>query len=48
MSKLWFRKFKSDFPPGKRLEKVKIFDEKGDSPPQKIDDFFKKKGIKKQ
>ena len=26
----------------------KFFDEKGDSPPQKLGDFFKKNGIKKQ
>ena len=40
------RKFKSDFPPGKM--QGKFFDEKGDSPPQKLGDFFKKNGIKKQ
>ena len=39
-------KFKSDFPLGKM--QGKFFDEKGDSPPQKLGDFFKKNGIKKQ
>ena len=34
------RNFKSDFPPGKMYGK--FFDEKGDSPPQKLGDFFKK------
>ena len=40
------RKFKSDFPPGKM--QGTFFDEKGDSPPQKLGDFFKKNGITKQ
>ena len=39
------RKFKSDFPLGKM--QGKFFDEKCDSPPQKLDDL-KKNDIKKQ
>ena len=39
------RKFKSDFPLGKM--QGKFFDEKGDSPPQKLGDL-KKNDIKKQ
>ena len=34
------RKFKSDFPPGK-MQGI-FFYEEGDSPPQKLGDFFKK------
>ena len=40
------RNFKGDIPRGKMVSK--FFDEKGVSAPQKVSDFFKKNGIKKQ